>query len=56
MQSELRNQTLVAAAAAKHQGFENLYNALIAIVKEMDAKQDAPTSLKAFSNTYPISL
>ena len=49
MHAELRNQTLVAAAAAKHEGFENTYAALIDLVKELDRPKDAATSPKEFS-------
>jgi hypothetical protein len=37
MQNELRNQTLVAASAAKQNGFPHTYEALISIIKAMDA-------------------
>ncbi|WP_299734006.1 hypothetical protein [uncultured Tateyamaria sp.] len=44
MESELRNQTLVAAAAAKQQGFENTYRALIEIVRELENSKVAVAS------------
>jgi len=40
MTASIRNQTLVAAAVAKQQGFENTYNALIEIVRSLNDSTD----------------
>jgi hypothetical protein len=44
MGADLRNQTLVAAAVAKKEGFQNTYKALIEIVRGLDQCDIAETS------------
>lgn len=44
MDKELRNRTLVAASVAKQNGFDNTYEALIELVREMEKSTVAENS------------
>lgn len=53
MDKELINQTLVAASVAKQSGFDNTYEALIELVRELE-RSTAGTSL--FSQDSTVNL
>jgi hypothetical protein len=48
---ELKNQTLVAAEAAKQMGFEYTYAALLEIVRELESSKGDAGSITVLSRT-----
>ncbi len=56
MQSELKNQTLVAAELARQSGFSETYNALLSIARQIGLAEGRKKPLHEHDNVGSVDL